>query len=78
MIIVVLLDRSTMVYYEALLNEVALGDFDEEQALTRLRRDAMINVLKNDAVARQVKIAAGVTLLLALASAAFAITSLVG
>jgi hypothetical protein len=77
-IVVVLLDRSTIVDHQALLNEVALGDFDEEQALTRLRRDAIINVLNNDAVVGQVKFAAGVTLLLALASAAFAITSLVG
>lgn len=77
-IIVVLLDRSTIVDHQALINEMALGDFDEEQALTRLRKDAIINVLNNDAVVRQVKSAAGVTLLLALTSAAFAITSLVG
>lgn len=76
-IVVVLLDRSTIVDHQALVNEAALGDFDEGQALTRLRRDAMINVLNNDAVVRQVKFAASVTLLLALASAAFAITSLV-
>lgn len=77
-IVVVLLDRSTIVDHQALINEMALGDFDEEQALTRLRRDAIINVLNNDAVVRQVKLAAGATLVLAAASAAFAITSLVG
>lgn len=76
-IVVVLLDRSTIVDHQALLTEMALSEFDEEQALTRLRRDAIINVLNNDAVVRQVRFAAGVTLLLALASAVVAITSLV-
>jgi hypothetical protein len=76
-VIVVLLDRSTMVDHQALLNEVALGNFDEEQRLTSLRKDAMISVLNNDAVVRQVRIAAGLALLLAAASAAFAIGSLV-
>jgi hypothetical protein len=75
---VILLDRSTIVDHQALINEATLGDFNEAQALTRLRRDAMINVLNNDAVVGQVKFAAGVTLLLALASAAVAITSLIG
>lgn len=77
-IVVVLLDRSTIVDHQALLTEMALSDFDEEQALTRLRKDAIINVLNNDAVVHQVRVAASVTLLLALASAGFAITSLVG
>jgi hypothetical protein len=79
---VVLLDRTTILDHHALLNEVALqmnlGSFDEAQRLTTLRKDAMISVLNNDAVVRQVRYAAGVTLLLAAASAAFAIYSLVG
>jgi hypothetical protein len=77
-VIVVLLDRSTIVDHQALLNEVALGNFDEEQRLTSLRKDAMISVLNNDEVVRQVRFAAGLTLLLAAASAAFAIVSLAG
>ncbi|HEU5390998.1 MAG TPA: hypothetical protein VFV73_34365 [Streptosporangiaceae bacterium] len=77
-IIVVLLDRSTIVDHQTLLNEVALGNFDEQQRLTDLRKDAMISVLNNDAVVRQVRFAAGLALLLAAASAAFAINSLVG
>jgi hypothetical protein len=76
-IVVVLLDRSTIVDHQALLNEVTLGDLDEERALTTLRKAAILNVLNNDAVVRQVRLAAGVTLLLALASAALAIASLV-
>ena len=77
-VVVVLLDRSTIVDHQAVLNEAALGNFDEEQGLTKLRKDAMISVLNNDAVVRQVKLAAGLSLLLALASAAFAINSLLG
>jgi hypothetical protein len=76
-IVVVLLDRSTIVDHQALLNEVTLGDLDKERALTTLRKAAILNVLNNDAVVRQVRLAAGVTLLLALASAALAIASLV-
>jgi hypothetical protein len=76
-IVVVLLDRSTIVDHQALLNEVTMGDLDEERALTTLRKAAILNVLNNDAVVRQVRLAAGVTLLLALASAALAIDSLV-
>lgn len=76
-IVVVLLDRSTIVDHQALLNEVTMGDLDEERALTTLRKAAILNVLNNDAVVRQVRLAAGVTLLLALASAALAIASLV-
>lgn len=76
-VMVVLLDRSTVVDHQALLNEVALGNFDEEQRLTSLRKDAMISVLNNDAVVRQVRFAAGLALLLAAASAVFAINSLV-
>jgi hypothetical protein len=77
-ILVVLLDRSTIVDHQALLNEMAMGDFDQERGLTRLRKDAMISVLNNDTVVRQVRFAAGLTLLIAAASAAFAISSLVG
>lgn len=77
-ITVVLLDRSTIIDHQAVLLKKAVGGFDEEQAVTMLRQDAIINVLNNDAVVRQVKIAAGIALLLALASAAFAIVSLVG
>lgn len=77
-VIVVLLDRSTIVDHQALINEMALGNFDEEQRLTSLRKDAMISVLNNDEVVRQVRFAAGLTLLLAAASAVFAIVSLSG
>jgi len=76
-VLVVLLDRSTIVDHQALLNEVYLGSLDEEQGLTRLQNDAMISVLNNDTVVLQVRFATGLTLLLAAASAAFAISSLV-
>jgi hypothetical protein len=78
MILVIMLDRFTIIDRTAVLNEVALGSIDEEQGLTRIRKDSMINVLNNDAIVRRVRIAAGVTLLLAVASAAFAIGSLTG
>src|SRR5207302_794736 len=77
-VIVVLLDRTTIVDHQTLLNRLALGNFDEGQELITLRKDAMISILNNDAVVRQVRFAAGVTLLLAVTSAAFAINSLTG
>lgn len=76
-VLVILLDRSTIADHKTLLYEAGLGNFDEQQGLTRLRKDAMISVLNNDAVVRQVRIVAALTLLLAVASAAFAISSLV-
>lgn len=75
-VIVVLLDRSTIVDHQAVLLIRATGDFDDEELVMRLRQDAMISILNNDAIVRQVKLATGLTLLLALASAAFAISSL--
>jgi hypothetical protein len=75
-VVVVLLDRSTIVDHQAVLVEAAMGDFDEEKELKRLRKDAMISILNNDAIVRQVKFATGLTLLLAFTSAAFAISSL--
>ncbi len=75
-VLVVLLDRSTIVDHQAVLLKRATGDFDDSQMLMKLRQDAMISILNNDAIGRQVKLATGVTLLLALASASFAISSL--
>lgn len=75
-VVVVLLDRSTIVDHQAVLLEKATGNFDDEEELMRLRRDAMISILNNDTIVRQVKFATSATLLLALASAAFAISSL--
>jgi hypothetical protein len=75
-VVVVLLDRSTIVDHQAVLLKRATGHFDDDEELKRLRQDAMISILNNDAIVRQVKFATGLTLLLALASAAFAISSL--
>lgn len=75
-VIVVLLDRSTIVDHQAVLLKRATDDFDDDEVVMRLRQDAMISILNNDAIVRQVKLATGLTLLLAFASAAFAISSL--
>ena len=75
-VVVVILDRSTIVDHQAVLVHAAMGDFDEEHELRRLRKDAMISILNNDTIVRQVKFATGLTLSLALISAAFAISSL--
>ena len=73
---VILLDRSTTVDLRDLELGALMGQLDEEKELDRLRRDEMISVLNNEAVVRQVRLATGLTLLLALTAAAFAIGSL--
>ena len=76
----ILLDRSTIIDWNELAVGSATAQFDdeegEEKELLRLRRLEMVNVLNNDAVVRQVKVATGFVLLLSFASAAFSIGSL--
>lgn len=75
-VVVVLLDRSTVVDHQAVLLKKATGNFDDDEELKKLRQDAMISILNNDTIVRQVKVATSLTLVLAIASAAFAISSL--
>lgn len=75
-VVVVLLDRTTVADHEAIMVRAAMGEFDDHSALKALQRDEMISVLNNDAVVRQVRWGTGVALLLALASAVVAVYSM--
>jgi hypothetical protein len=75
-VLVVLLDRTTVPDHEAIIIRAGLGDLPDDGRLKDLQREAMISVLNNDAVVRQVRWSTGVALLLALASAVLAVCSL--
>jgi hypothetical protein len=61
---------------EALFVEAAMGNFDGEREMRKLRQDTIISVLNNDAVVRQVRAITAQALLMAVAAAALPISRL--